>query len=60
MPWRIRRLWLLLLCAVVALAIAAVVLARNRSADDELLASGLLVGGVAIALVALPTNGGEK
>jgi len=59
MPWRIRRMWLLYLCAVAVLALAVIVLARNRSTDDELLASAALVGGVAIVLVSLPSNGGS-
>jgi hypothetical protein len=57
MPWRVKRLWLELLCGVAVLTIAIVVLILNRDAASELLAVLGLFGGVAIIINALPANG---
>ena len=48
------RVGALILCGVAVLVLAVIVLIRNRSPDDELLAIIGLVGGVAIVLVAIP------
>jgi hypothetical protein len=43
--------------AVAVLVCSLVVIVRDRSLDDELLAVIGLLGGVAIVIVSLPTNG---
>jgi hypothetical protein len=57
MPWRVKRLWLEILCGVAALALAVIVLVLNRDTSTDLLAVLGLVGGVAIVINALPANG---
>jgi hypothetical protein len=52
----VRRQALLILLAVACLTLAVIVLARNRSLDDELLATAALVGGVAIVVISLPVR----
>jgi hypothetical protein len=52
-----RRTAVLIVLGVVALVLAGTVLARNRSLDDELLATIGIVGGLAIVVVSLPVNG---
>jgi hypothetical protein len=60
MPWRIKRLWAEILCGVIALALAIIVLVLNRDTSSDLLAVLGLVGGVAIIINTLPTNGNDK
>jgi hypothetical protein len=57
MPWRIKRIWVELILGVIALTIAIVVLVLNRDTSTDLLAALGIVGGVAIVINALPTNG---
>jgi hypothetical protein len=57
MPWRIKRIWVELILGVLALTIAIVVLVLNRDTSTDLLAALGIVGGVAIIINALPTNG---
>jgi hypothetical protein len=57
MPWRVKRIWLEILCGVAALTIAIVVLVLNRDTSSDLLAVLGLVGGVAIIINTLPANG---
>jgi hypothetical protein len=45
------------LIGVAALVLALIVLIRNNSPDDELLASIAVLGGLAIVIVALPKAG---
>ena len=52
-----RRLALLIVLGAVLVALAVIVLVRNQSLDDELLATAALVGGLAVIVVALPANG---
>jgi hypothetical protein len=52
-----RRTAVLIVLGVVVLVLAGTVLARNRSLDDELLATIGVVGGLAIVVVSLPVNG---
>jgi hypothetical protein len=52
-----RRTAILIVLGVVVLVLAGTVLARNRSLDDELLATIGVVGGLAIVVVSLPVNG---
>jgi hypothetical protein len=54
-----RRLAYLILLAVAVLTLSVLVLVRHRSGDDEMLAAIGLLGGLAIAVVALPVNGGK-
>lgn len=54
---RARRQLVMILLGVVCLTLALIVLIRNRSPDDELLAILGLVGGLAIIVVTLPGNG---
>jgi hypothetical protein len=57
MPWRIKRIWVELILGVIALTIAIVVLVLNRDTSTDLLAALGIVGGMAIIINALPTNG---
>ena len=50
-----RRLLVLTLLGVALVAVAVVVLVRNRSPDDELLAVAALIGGLAILVTNMPT-----
>jgi predicted neutral ceramidase superfamily lipid hydrolase len=54
---RARRLAALILLAVAMLTLAIVVLVLNRDVSADLLAALGIIGGVAIAVVALPVNG---
>jgi hypothetical protein len=54
MPWAQRRAVYLLLLSVAALAIAVVVWVLNQDVSTDLLAAGLVAGGLAMVLVALP------
>ena len=58
MPWRVRKQVLLILLGVAALSLAIIVLVLNRDASSDLLAVLGLVGGLAIVINTLPTNGG--
>jgi hypothetical protein len=51
-----RRTAALVLLGVVVLVCALIVLVRNRSPDDELLATIGLAGGLAIVIVSLPSG----
>lgn len=55
-----RRLAYLIGLAVAVLALSVVVFVLNRGLDFDLLAVIGLLGGLAIAVTALPTNGGDK
>jgi hypothetical protein len=57
MPWRVKRLLYLMACGFGVLALAIVVLVRDSSTDSVLLASIGILGGIAIILTNLPTNG---
>jgi hypothetical protein len=50
----------LIVLSVVALTLAIIVLALHRDVSSDLLAALGIVGGVAIAVVSLPPNGGDK
>lgn len=52
-----RRTFILMVLGAAALALALIVLIRNKSPDDELLATVAVLGGLAIVLNALPFNG---
>jgi hypothetical protein len=52
-----RQLWLTLI-GVAVLVIGLIVLIRNKSLDDELLASIAVLGGIAIIVTSIPTPGG--
>jgi len=56
MPWRIKRLLMLMVCGFAALGLAIVVLVRDNSTDAVLLALLGLVGGLAIVINTLPTD----
>jgi uncharacterized membrane protein HdeD (DUF308 family) len=60
MPWRIKRIWVELILGVLALTIGVVVLVLNRDTSSDLLAVLGVVGGVAIIINALPSNGEEE
>jgi hypothetical protein len=47
----------LILLGVAVLTLALLVLARNRNPDDDMLATIGILGGLAIVVVALPSNG---
>ena len=50
----------LIVIAMLVVAAGVVVLVRNRSFDDELLASIAILGGIAIAIVAVRNGHNEK
>lgn len=52
-----RRLAYLVILGAALVALAVIVIVRNRTPDDELLASAALVGGLAVLVVAIPGNG---
>jgi len=55
---RARRTLMLTLLGAAVLALAIIVMVRNRSPDDELLATIALLGGLAIIVNELPTDKG--
>jgi hypothetical protein len=57
MPWRLKREIALIVLGVVVMALSIVVLILNRDASTEILGAIGLVGGLAIILNLLPTNG---
>jgi len=60
MPWRVKRLVYLLIVFVVMIVLSLIVYIRDKTVDNELLASIGVLGAIAIAIVALlPTNGQE-
>lgn len=62
MPWSLRRQLILLLLGCGAIIIGSIVLILNRDNVNDLLAIGLIGGGIAILVVALPDgrNGSGK
>jgi hypothetical protein len=56
-PWRVKRLLGLMACGFAVLALAVVVLIRDRSTDSEILGTIAILGGIAIILTNLPANG---
>jgi hypothetical protein len=50
---------LLILIGVAVLVLSIIVMLRNRSLDDELLATIAILGGAAIVVVALPRSNGS-
>jgi hypothetical protein len=62
MPWRVKRLLCLMACGFGVLALAVVVLVREKSrgTDVDLLAYIAILGGVAIILTNLPLNGKDN
>jgi cytochrome c biogenesis protein CcdA len=57
MPWKIKRLFLLILLGVGALSIGSIVVATAHDWDIRLLGIVCIIGGLAMVLVALPGNG---
>jgi hypothetical protein len=59
MPWKVKRLLILMACGFGVLALAVVVLVREKSrgTDTDLLAYIAILGGIAIILTNLPLNG---
>ncbi len=57
MPWSAKKLLAMMLCGFAALGLAIIVLVRDNSTDDVLLACLGLVGGVAIIINSLPDDG---
>jgi drug/metabolite transporter (DMT)-like permease len=55
-----RRQAILAILAALALALAVIVIVRNRSPDDELLAVVGLLGGAAMLVVSLPGAGPDR
>jgi formate-dependent nitrite reductase membrane component NrfD len=60
MPWKLRREVYMLLLGVATMALSVVVLVLNRDVSSDLLAVIGLLGGVAIIINALPSNGNDK
>jgi hypothetical protein len=59
MPWKAKRLLYLMGCGFGVLALAIVVLVRDRSVDTVLLACIAILGGIAILLTNLPIENGH-
>jgi hypothetical protein len=57
MPWSLRQRVYLILLGVVALVLSLIVMIRNETLSTTLLGGIGLVGGLAMILVALPSNG---
>jgi len=57
MPWRVKRLLILMACGFAVLGLSLAVLARHDSVDGDLLAIIGIVGGIAIIVTNLPENG---
>ena len=57
MPWKLRKTLILILLGVVALVLAIIVMVINEDSSTELLAALGLVGGLAIVINSLPSNG---
>lgn len=60
MPWRIKRQAILILLGAIVVALAIVVFVINRDASSDVLAVIGLIGGIAIIVNTLPTNGEAK
>ena len=60
MPWRVRRLLILMGAGFAAIALGAVVVARHHNLDTVLLGILGMLGGVAILLTNTPSNGKEN
>jgi hypothetical protein len=56
-PWRVKRLFYLYLLAFVIGVCSLVVFIRHTSEDSNLLAVIGVAGGIAVLIVALPSNG---
>jgi peptidoglycan/LPS O-acetylase OafA/YrhL len=56
-PWRVRKVIVLTLLGVAVLALAVVVFVLNRDTSSDVLAVIALLGGVAIIVNSLPSNG---
>jgi hypothetical protein len=55
-----RKAFVLILLGVAALTLALIVLIRNRSVDDEMLATIAVLGALAIILNSLPAGNGKR
>jgi hypothetical protein len=55
-----RKLAALILLGVAMLVLAILVYTRDRRVDDDLLATIGILGGVAVVVVTLPTNGRDN
>lgn len=55
-----RKLFILIILGVIVLALSLTIFLRNRSLDDDLLAIVGIIGGIAIIINTLPSNGKEK
>jgi hypothetical protein len=55
-----RRMAMLLLLGVAILVLSILILIRNRSTDLDILAVIGILGGLAVVVVVLPTNGHDK
>jgi hypothetical protein len=60
MPWRIRKQITLILLGAAVMALAVVVFVLNRDTSSDILAVVALLGGLAILVNSLPTNGEKK
>jgi hypothetical protein len=60
MPWRIRKLVMMMLLGAGVLALAIVVFVLNRDTSTDLLAVIALLGGLAIVVNELPDNGHDN
>ena len=60
MPWRVRRLLILMGAGFATFALGAVVVARHHNIDTVLLGVLGMLGGVAILLTNTPSNGKEN
>jgi hypothetical protein len=57
MPWKLKREVYFILLGAIVVSLSIIVLVQNQSVSTELLGSIGLLGGIAMILNALPTNG---
>jgi hypothetical protein len=59
MPWKLKREVYFILLGAIVVSLSIIVLVQNQSVSTELLGSIGLLGGIAMILNALPTNGAD-
>jgi hypothetical protein len=57
MPWKYRKFMYLMFAAAIMWALSIIIMVRNTSLDTELLGAIGIIGGIAIVLTNLPSNG---
>ena len=60
MPWRLRKMLMLIVIGAAALALSIIVMVQDANLSTELLAIIGVLGGLAIVVNELPANGNGK